>query len=371
MGGVYPRASRILASVITNMIPGTPGWRRVWSGPSARCSRVVMLVAVVAVPLGSVTAAAQSTPAAVALPSRYVEDRFFVRPVTARGDTLNLFTDTGGGGGYLRLAEVQRRSAMLSVLTVRTTTTGADTIWGVRWPELRPDAWIPQPALGEPALMYVPTGRRAAPGPLDEWQKEDGFLGTTWFQDRVWTFDYPQRQLLLHSNDGSIRTPGRVVPLGFRTDSSGRRDAHYPRIAVEVDGDTLQLLFDTGATTLLSAEALAIVADGRAPARATSFIMRRVFDRWRAKHPGWRVIHAAETFSQMEMIEVPVVRIAGFAAGPVWFTVRNDINYVNFSRSFDQPIAGALGGNALRTFRVTVDYPRALAVFEQRTSTER
>jgi hypothetical protein len=35
------------------------------------------------------------------------------------------------------------------------------------------------------------------------------------------------------------------------------------------------------------------------------------------------------------------------------------------SQWMDKRIEGALGGNALHHFRVSVDYPRALAVFEK------
>jgi hypothetical protein len=35
------------------------------------------------------------------------------------------------------------------------------------------------------------------------------------------------------------------------------------------------------------------------------------------------------------------------------------------SQWMDRPVEGALGGSALRYFRVTVDYPNAVAVFEQ------
>jgi hypothetical protein len=194
---------------------------------------------------------------------------------------------------------------------------------------------------------------------------EDGFLGTTWFQDRVWTLDYPAKEFTYHAaNPPGVPAGAQVLRLGFRTDSLGRRLQHYPRIAVEVDGETLQLLFDTGATTILSDSALTALQDGRSPARATSFIARAVFDTWRTRHPEWRVIPRAEAFSGMEMIEVPRVALGRLEVGPVWFTVRNDVNYRNFSRSFDQPIVGALGGNALRAFRITLDYPRARAVFE-------
>lgn len=73
---------------------------------------------------------------------------------------------------------------------------------------------------------------------------------------------------------------------------------NFPRVPVTIDGETLDLLFDTG---------------------AASFIAASAFEKWRAKHPNWRVIERAENGSGEAMIEVPQVTIAGYTArrGPV------------------------------------------------------
>jgi hypothetical protein len=67
-----------------------------------------------------------------------------------------------------------------------------------------------------------------------------------------------------------------------------------------------------------------------------------------------------------DLIEVPEVAIAGQHVGPVWFERRNVGTFEDYmSRWMDQPIVGALGGNALGFFRVTIDYPNAVAFFER------
>jgi hypothetical protein len=327
--------------------------------------KALLIAALTTVPA---TSLAQRPPSdSIVLPSRYDADRFFVRPVATTGDTLELFTDTGGGSGYLKAETVRRVGGTLQVLSVRPAegTRAADTVWSAKWPAFRDAAWIPAPDMGAPGVIYVPTGKRAEPGPVDKWLKEDGFLGTSWFQNRIWTFDYPGRMLVLHTRSPRPAPNARRIAVGFKTDSNGVRIQHYPRIQIEVEGDTLDMLFDTGATTLLSDSAAALLADGRSPARATTFIMRSVFDRWRAKHPEWRVIARAEGYSGMDMIQVPSVTIAGFRTGAAWFTVRNDVNYRNFSRSFDKPIVGAIGGNALKSLRITMDFPASVAYVEQ------
>ena len=78
------------------------------------------------------------------------------------------------------------------------------------------------------------------------------------------------------------------------------------------------------------------------------------------------MIPQADEYQTEPMIRVPSVKVGGWEVGPVWFTRRADKNFHEFmSRFMDQTIEGALGGNALRSFRLTVDYPGAVAYFEK------
>ena len=98
--------------------------------------------------------------------------------------------------------------------------------------------------------------------------------------------------------------------------------------------------------------------------RATSFITTKVFDSWRAARVDWPVLENAEATTGEAMIRVSQVKIAGFSVGPVWFTRRKDANFHQYmSQWMDKRIEGAVGGNVLRQFRVTVDYPKAEATF--------
>ena len=65
------------------------------------------------------------------------------------------------------------------------------------------------------------------------------------------------------------------------------------------------------------------------------------------------------------MIEVPKIEVAGFEVGPVWFSARPDRAYEWMSGMMEKSIVGALGGSGLRYFRITIDYPNAVAVFER------
>jgi hypothetical protein len=183
----------------------------------------------------------------------------------------------------------------------------------------------------------------------------------------VWTFDYPAGRLLLRT-DGRLpaHAPAHAVPLGFPVDPKGAPRNSFPRLDIRVDGASLPMLFDTGATLVLTPEALAELGDGRGARRGTSFIVADVFDRWRAAHPDWRVVEQAEAGTGQPILEVPRIEVGGHVVGPVWFTRRPNANFRSYmSAMMDAPVEGALGGSALRYFRVHVDYPRARAVFER------
>jgi hypothetical protein len=195
-------------------------------------------------------------------------------------------------------------------------------------------------------------------------------LGRTWFADRVWRLDYRAGTLELLGDGAQARTPeasGHQVPLGFQVDSTGRRTTHFPRIRVQIERDSLDLLLDTGASVVLTDGAIKALHEGSEPrVRGTSFISQSVFERLRRRYPAWRVIEHADSTLDMPMIQVPWVRVGGQTVGPVWFTMRPDKNFHEYmSQWMDRRVDGALGGSALRYLRVTLDYPRAVATFER------
>ena len=298
--------------------------------------------------------------AETALPVRYDEHRWIARPVTDAGDTLDLYTDSGGG--FLFIA--RERLGANAALTFAERTPAGDSMFTASWPSFRAGHGIPAPRYLTPPNITTAsraTFRRQA-GALPA---RDGFLGNAWFAGRVWTFDYPDRRLLVRDADPSP-TPlgGATVPLGFKNGPVGGDSPWFARLRVAVDGDSLDLLFDTGASTVLTDSARAAVGDGRPASRAASFITRTVFDGWRRRHPKWRVIARAEAGSGADMIEVSALSVAGFSVGPVWFTARPDRAFAEYmSQWMDRTVVGALGGSALHYFRVTVDYPNRRATF--------
>jgi hypothetical protein len=279
-----------------------------------------------------------------AMPVAYDEDRFFVKPVTTRGARLSLLTDTGGGL-FLTAAAVERCGLATSWSIGRATVARLDP--------LRPDAWIPEPV---GSAKWIPV-----------WDQEgDGMLGQRWFAGGIWTFDYPRKKLLLSSVPfhPSSEQAAHRVSLGFPT-FCGLRSGNHPRFSVTIDGQTVESLFDTGATVRLTTEALKRIGDGRSNERATSFAAASHFDCWHRNHPEWPFIENAEEKTQLAIIEVPRIQVAGFEVGPAWFTRRPDSAHQWMSTFMDRPIVASIGGSVLRNFRVTVDYPGAAAYFER------
>lgn len=316
-------------------------------------SRLLIIILVLC-SFGS-SASAQTSDKPLALPVKYDEHRFYVQPVTADGVTLNFFTDTGGG--LFVFSDVVER---LKPPVQKTESENPPSTTAL--PNFKPNASIPAP-LGNRGRLFI------APAVERNWMSQNwsGMLGQQWFAGRTWTFDYPNRQLLLRA-DGDLpkQKEKHRVALGFQTNRAGARQTNFPRIQVVIDGETIDLLFDTGASTKLTDAALTALNDQRPAVRATSFITASVFEKLRKRHPNWRVIENAENGSGQAMIEVPEISVAGYQVEHIWFTKRPDKNFHEYmSQWMDKTVEGALGGNALHFFRITVDYPSAVAVFEK------
>ena len=315
--------------------------------------RPLFCLAVLAAAVPSAFAAEASAPALpYTLPAKMVHHRFVVEARTPGGELLTLFTDTGGGMNlttrgadklglaYDRDAEPPGPGPVLGTTT---------------WPTYA-GPWIPPPkAAGTPvAIMRAPA-----------WMREDGMLGTAWFGDRTWEFDYRAGTLRLLA-DGALPAVDAAhrVALGFQSAADGSHATHFPRIPARVDGETLQFLFDTGATFRLEPAAAKALGDAGVDQRAGSFITASVMRRWRERHPDWPWLARGD--GEAAMIQVPGIEVAGHAVGPVWFSERPDSAFHGFMAQWmDQAVDGALGGNAFRDFRITVDYPSAAATFER------
>lgn len=296
------------------------------------------------------------------LSADFQANRIYVTPVTQSGDTLRFYTDTGGGVNMVWPSAAKDLGLDTTQRQMR-----GQTVTIASLPDFSSEAEIPLPpksssGLGE-HLAVRPPHRLLKPGGA-------GFLGATWFTTRIWEFDYPGQTLaLIPEMDWAGRSDKHTVYLGFQTDANGNKTTHFPRIPIEVDGDSIDVLFDTGATVLAkknTAERL-----GRTDIRniGTCFIIDSIFTRWQEAHPDWEVIENAERQSGMPMIKVPEIGIAGYEVGPVWFTKRPDKSFTGrMSQWMDEPVYGAVGGSAFQHFRMIIDYQEQMAEFHLKES---
>jgi hypothetical protein len=288
------------------------------------------------------------------IPTRYRADRFFAAPVSQQGDTIVLLMDTGGGGVFVIKPVLEKLGFTPKFLQLGD---GDSVFAGGPFPTFRKDAAIP-PALGTPRGEIMGYGVK----PMKAFDTAVGMVGHNWFAGRVWVLDYPRHEASYYETPPPPKLFGpHTIPMTLKAPLV--RDD--PRIQVVVAGDTIDMLLDTGATSVLTPEAIAIVGPGPAN-RASAFVTTRLWDKWRGVHPDWRVIPGGEDNTHADLIAVPSVSIAGYDVGPIWFAKRPDQVYDGMMKSLmDKPILASIGGAAFRQFKLTMDYVNQRVTFEK------
>jgi hypothetical protein len=309
--------------------------------------------------------AALSAPNAAALvPTHFEAGRVFATPATKTGKPLKFFVDTGGGANLLCRSAAERVGVAVDPLKLEgdeAAELGENA--GKAKPAFR-DNSIPANADGDASFLVVDCSR----GPMGSGMG-DGLLSSRWFGGRVWTFDYAAQTLTLEGADWRAPKAAHTTPMGLRAKSTEGPAFSMPRLTIRVDGHDLDVLLDTGATGHPTADAESAQGAGAVDGyRATSFITKSTFDAWHAAHPDWAVVDRGDDIFAPKfvarLIRVPSVEIAGWSVGPVWFTERPDGAFRQMMSSMtDKPVEGAIGGNALKHFAITLDYPRGAAYF--------
>lgn len=284
----------------------------------------------------------------VLIPTEWYMNRFVVTPVTTSGRKLRMFSDSAGA---LILVTEIAQDLKLPITDGKPPT--------APWPTFRPSASIP------PSDDFRLMSRKETDEEFDPEKGIDGMLGQQWFAGHVWTFDYPHKKLYWRApGDLPKHSPEHEEKLGFRLDKDGKRENNFATIDVTVGGEAIPFTLDTGATDILGADVMKLLHDGLPADRATSFLSESVYQRWHAKHPDWRVM--PKTLTGLEMIEVPKLTLGGYEVGPVWFSVQHDKSFHQYMAQWtDRVTEGSIGGSAFQYFRMTVDWPNAVAVFER------
>jgi hypothetical protein len=309
--------------------------------------------------------AALSAPqAAAVIPTRFEAERVFAVAESKDGKPLKLYTDTGGGANLLCRSAAERLGLKIEPLNADAEDAkelGKDT--GKATLAFRADS-IPPNADGDASFLVTDCAHNPLASGLG-----DGLLSSRWFAGRVWTFDYVAHTLKMEDAAWHPPAGAHETPIGLRAASAHQPAFAMPRVTIRVDGHDLDMLLDTGATGHPTAQAEAAQGAGAVGGyRATSFITKSTLDAWHAAHPDWTVIeHGDDLFAPRavaRLIRVPNVEIGGWRVGPVWFTERPDGAFRQMMSSMtDKPVDGAIGGNALAHFALTLDYVHGAAYF--------
>jgi len=296
--------------------------------------------------------AASAPETGMEVPSEFVHDQVWVTPQLG-GQQLRFFTDTGGGWNAISAGAARRHG-----MKIIEEGSGGEPVRLVAFPAFDQGAGIPAPP------DHFRAGRLIL-GDDEQLAHKDGFLGARWFADGIWEFDYPAQRLrkLNHAPDMATEC---TVKLGFQMDDNGKRTMHFPSMQATIDGELLDVLLDTGATATLTERSAEVFKLPAGTPVATSFIEHEVFERWIQRHPEWRVVDEGDRKGEAlwRMIEVSAIEIAGQTVGPVWFSEQPPGAFQKYMASMmDRPTWGALGGSALKYFRIVVDYPAARACF--------
>ena len=294
------------------------------------------------------------------LPTTFEAGHFYAAPETVDGQKLRLLVDTGGGGN-MGLYWLSSKAAQRLHLTTHPCSLPGATVTVADLPQYKPGHGLPSPLPGGPCGQTVSVPQNA---PNDG----DGQLGASYLMARVWTFDYPGQRLSLEDtswhSDSSIHT----APLGFLRNEQGYVETGFPRITIHIDGQPIDMLLDTGATAHPTAAGES--SSGTPTVNGfgvTSYITTSMLEHWHKTHPAWRVVKNGDDLSahfQSRLIEVPVVEIAGWQVGPLWFTEQPDQAFHSYMAQWmDKATDGALGGNAFAHFVMTLDYPHSTAYF--------
>lgn len=307
------------------------------------------------------------------LPSKFLNgERFYIKLATESGDSLLGFCDTGGGISFtftplikkLNLGSKVKRGYIIHIIGFRY----------IPFNDLVNDKRIPALSLKhklaltrhfkkitEPVFIVFPI--KGEIKFLKEVMKMDVFLAQNFFMDKSWTFDYPGQQIWVNTPISLTDTlKPDVQKLGFKKDEHGIKKYGLPSMKIEVDSEIIDVLFDSGATIILSKKGKDTLHNNETTIGG-SFIARSLFDKWHARHPEWKYYEKADYNN--DVIEVPQVKIGVHIVGPVLFAKRPDEAWSqSMIHTMDKVVKGAIGGSALKYLRVTIDYNSELIKFK-------
>lgn len=283
------------------------------------------------------------------LPASFENNQIYLQPRLPDNSVVRFFTDTGGGWNAIS-NEVFTAHQLPSI----TKKGQGQTMELSVMPTFKEGQSIPKGGMNNFMQGHLFIQPKEKISPLGD---IDGFLGGRWHAEKIIKFDYINHEMATYDKIEDIDLKKfEKIHIGFQKKDNQYTMA-FPSIDIGVNGTNLPVLFDTGASILLSDEAKTALNQTESQ-QGTSYIVASIFEQWRKDNPSWQVIEKADKLSGEAMIKVPQVNIGSYTVGPVWFTRRADKNFHQYMSSMmDRKVDGAIGGSLLKYLAVVIDYP--------------
>lgn len=285
------------------------------------------------------------------LPSKMIDNRYILQLETQDQNTLNFFTDTGGGFDIIWKSAFDK----LELPAVETEIRGRK-LQAVEWEALELKKTFKTFKMFNGELIVFP-----APEMIPE---SDGFLGGSFFlKGAIWQFDYINKNIgTLDTVNWSKRRTNQI-PMKIQKNANGDITGIHPALDVIIENDTLKMLFDTGATLLPTEKGREYLKPEGLETYSGSYLSTKKIEELHAQHPDWTFVEKASAFGGgANMIRVPKVKIGKYHAEMVWFVERPKSNFIRID---GENLDGAIGGNLMKDFKVIADYKANVFEFEK------
>lgn len=309
------------------------------------------------------------------VPSQFIDSaRFYIKIPIINGDTILAFGDTGGGNSMIFSSTIDKKSlrsnlktgiikGIMPVKYISFRDLVSNDNFPVPYPMRNLNIRRPFTRVVEPYLVIPPMDNeiKLITGSMSEM---DAFFGQNFFMGKAWTIDYINQSILMNTPLAESDTSNpNVQKIGFKKNNNHENIFGHPSMFIELDGEIIYVLFDTGASIFLSEEGKKEL-NTKEKSMAGSFIAASIFDKWRREHPEWKYFPKADL--DQDLIEVPLIKIGNNSVGPVLFAKRPDENWSEgMIHSMDKVVKGAIGGSGLKYLKVTIDYNSELIKFEK------